>query len=93
MQPEKRRDGLRTLYNVSRTLCRVVTLFAPGLRLKYRDNESVLNAIALAESVCSILPALEDAFVFTGVNEDIPDNPSQIGGVTPNAPLPPEPSP
>lgn len=88
-QPERQRNGLRTLYNISRALCRAVTFFAPALRLQYRNNEQVLNALTLVESVCSILPVLEDELVFSGVNEDIPANPNDIPGVTPNAPLVP----
>lgn len=91
-QPERQRNGLRTLYNISRALCRAVTFFAPALRNQYRNNPQVIQALELAESVCSILPILEDELAYEGVNADIPTNPIDIPGADADAlPAPPVP--
>lgn len=89
-QPERQRNGLRSLYNLSRALCRAVNFFSPALRLQYRNNQAILNALALVESVCSILPVLEDELAYDGINEDIPSNPLDIPGADPSAPTAPD---
>jgi hypothetical protein len=85
----RERSGERTLLNIARALCRAVTFFSPFLRRKYANNEAVLNAIALCESVCAILPVLEDIQSVGGFNDPIVQDPSSTPGINPNAPAAP----
>lgn len=82
MNITKSRDGLRSMYDVSRTLCRIVTTFGPFLRSKYAGNVQVLTALEAAEAACTlIVPNLEAELVTGGENDDIPADINNIPGI------------
>lgn len=49
------RNGVPTLLNISRIMCRYVSVFAPGLRNQFSGNPALLAALLAAETACGLL--------------------------------------
>lgn len=86
------RDGLPSLLEFSRQLCRIVSAFAPIIRAKFPNNAELLLALTSAETMCGLLPdAIRDAMIAEGDNAPVITDPTEIPGVDPAAPPAPTP--
>lgn len=51
------RSGMTQFMKFAQTLCRLVNLSAPVIRIRYADRTALLAVLTAAESVCDLLPA------------------------------------
>lgn len=86
------RDGVTTLINLAKTLCRIVNAFAFVIEAKYSDKPAIMALLTAARNLCDLLPAAQDEFYDPqGENDGMVENPSEIPGINPDAPAPPAP--
>lgn len=85
-----KRDGVTTLINLAKTLCRIVNAFAFVIEAKYSDKPAIMALLTACRNLCDLLPAAQDEFYDPqGENEGMVEDPTEIPGIDPGAPLPP----
>lgn len=86
----QKRDGMTTIINLGKTMCRLVLSFKPVILAKYSTVPSIVALLSAIEAVCELLPAAESDWYDPSGDNTIPsDDPSEIAGIDPEAPAPP----
>lgn len=84
------RDGVTSIINLAKTMCRLVNTFKPIILQKYGENVAIVGLITAIDGLCEALPAAQSAFYDPqGDNIDIAENPELTPGINPAAPEPP----
>jgi len=84
------RDGMTTLMNLAKTMCRLVQIFKPLIMQKFSGSVPIMALITAIEGVCEALPAAQASFYDPqGDNVDITEDPASTPGINPGAPEPP----
>lgn len=88
-----KRDGMTTIINLAKTMCRLVQLFKPLILQKYSGSAPIMALITAIDGLCEALPAAQSDFYDPqGENSDIEENPEETPGINPGAPPePPQP--
>lgn len=87
------RDGLDKLIKLGQALCRTVSLFAPILRGKYRNEPTIIALVAAIETVCSLLPEAKATYDAFPSDDGLPPaDVSNTLGINTNAPPAPTPA-
>lgn len=68
------KDGLDTLLNLCKAMCRIVQQWEAVIREKYGDNESIINLLDLTLELCALLPAADSAFQEIDLNQAPPED-------------------
>lgn len=91
MSQKRARDGGNTIVRLVRELVNIVQFFAPYLIAAYGEDSNIAKLIAAITALAPLMPgAAADVIEFGGDNDAILSDPSEIAGITPDAPLPPD---
>jgi len=81
------RDGMKSLINLAKALCRIVFAFAAIIQGKYGDNPAIMALLVACQALCPLIADAENAAItMTGDNTVPLDTPEQILGINPGRP-------
>lgn len=81
------KDGLNTLLNLCKAMCRLIQQWEPVIREKYGDNDAIIALLDLNLELCALLPAADIAFKEISLDQTLPPaDPSEAAGINPDAP-------
>ena len=90
MSVQRVRDGGNKIVFLARALVNVTQVFAPYLIQKYGATSAIGILVSSILALGEQLPlAAADVVEFGGGNDAIQSDPSEVSGITPDAPLPP----
>lgn len=86
------RDGLDKIVILAKVLCRLVQSFTAILLKKYPNNTTITALLAAINTLCLLIPDVENEFLVEGGTNEIPlDSPELIPGINPGLPPAPDP--
>lgn len=87
------KDGMDTLLNLCKAMCRIVQQWEAIIREKYGENEQLIALLDLTLELCALLPAADAAFKEISLDQTPPENVAEeTAGYDPDAaaPVPPD---